>query len=206
MTSKIRKACLEDAQDCAKLIYISGPHLFSYFLFKHDPEIFEVLETLCKMDGTTFSHDNIIVEEENNKIRGMILGFPVSCAGSLETRLWKYIIRNQGILYFFKYLFRAMGLLCLSPSLTMDEFFISNLAVFEEYRGMGIAVKLLDSIEKSVLEKGMKKLSLYVEIDNIHAKSIYEKYGFKEVGRSAFPAKYQKFNLLGFHKMVKIVG
>ena len=87
-----------------------------------------------------------------------------------------------------------------------DEFFISNLAVFEEYRGKGIALKLLQNAEKMAIDKGINKLSLYVESDNQHAKRIYKKFGFQEVKKVVLPKKYYQHDLFGFYKMIKQIG
>ena len=54
-----------------------------------------------------------------------------------------------------------------------------------------------------VIKKGMSKISLFVEIDNTHAIKAYEKFGFKKVDESVFPKKYEKYNLMGFFKMIK---
>ncbi len=62
-----------------------------------------------------------------------------------------------------------------------EQFFISNLAVFEEYRGKGIALKLLQNAEKMAIDKDINRLSLYVESDNQHAKRIYDKFGLNQL-------------------------
>ena len=92
------------------------------------------------------------------------------------------------------------------PGMDKNELFISNLAVFEEYRGKGIAVKLLGKAEEIAVENGLGKLALYVETDNNHAKRIYERYGFRESKRVLLPEKYHKYNLYGFYKMVKEIS
>jgi len=64
MTSQIRRANLADAEDCVKLIYVSGPHLFSYLFMQKELELYDVLVPAYEMDGTTFSKENIFVEEK----------------------------------------------------------------------------------------------------------------------------------------------
>ena len=86
-----------------------------------------------------------------------------------------------------------------------DELFIANLAVFREYRGRGIAGKLLGRVQESAREKGLAKLSLYTEIDNDRAIGVYEKFGFKKDKKAVFPKKYHRHNIIGFYKMVKII-
>ena len=111
----------------------------------------------------------------------------------------------SGFLNFIKMMFR-LRLNKYFPGTENDEFFISNIAVFEEFRGKGIAVKLLQKAEEIALEKGLSKLSLYVEIDNSHAIRVYEKFGFHEVEKLMLPEKYNKYNLYGFYKVMKRIG
>ena len=117
----------------------------------------------------------------------------------------KGMIIIGGILNFLKMMFR-LKLNKHFPKIKKDEIFISNLAVFEEYRGKGIAVKLLEKAEEMAREQGLNKLSLYVEIDNSHAKRVYEKFGFQEVIKAVLPKGYNKHNLFGCYKMIKVIG
>ncbi|MFC1901280.1 GNAT family N-acetyltransferase, partial [Chloroflexota bacterium] len=65
--------------------------------------------------------------------------------------------------------------------------------------------KLLDKAEEMAVEAGLNKLSLYVEIDNNHAKNVYEKHGYQEVKKVVLPENYNKHNLFGFYKMLKVL-
>ena len=65
-----------------------------------------------------------------------------------------------------------------------------------------IGVQLLQAIQKTAVEMGYNKLSLYVEMDNLHAKQIYEKFGFIEAGKTVLPNRYHKHGLYGFYKLV----
>lgn len=62
-----------------------------------------------------------------------------------------------------------------------EEVEIGRVVVLEEYRGRGIATKLLLEIEKIAKEKGAKAMILdtYNRLSN--AVSLYKKLGFKEV-------------------------
>ena len=84
-----------------------------------------------------------------------------------------------------------------------DEYYISNLAVHENYRGRGIGVELLAKAEEIAKINGYKKLSLLVELDNSNAQRIYEKYGFKKTETISLPKKYYKYCINGFLKMIK---
>jgi len=208
MMSKLRIPDNNHLDECVKLIYISGPHLYSYSFIETEPKIYEFFKLFCKNPGNIYSKENVIVEEENDTIRGLLLAYPAGDMKKLANKIIKYttgIIRISGLLNFLKMLFR-LRLNKYLPGTEDDEFFISNLAVFEEHRGKGIAKKLLTKAEEMAVEKGLSKLSLYVETDNSHAKRVYEKFGFEEVKRVVLPEKYNKHNLFGFYKMVKIIG
>ena len=59
---------------------------------------------------------------------------------------------------------------------------IANVAVLPQFRGRGIAKKLIEHAESHAKEKGVKKLMLEVRASNIPAISLYEKLGFSVVG------------------------
>jgi ribosomal protein S18 acetylase RimI-like enzyme len=207
MTSTIRKPYNDEADICAALIYMSGPQLLQYIYSETEPGIYELLKFFFKRPGTTFSKEEIIVDVQNNKIRGLVLGHPVR---ALTKLLFKELqcIKNmkKNFIYFLQTLFTLLyrsKLVIHYPRLKNDEFFICNLAVFKEYRRMGVATQLLRKAEVIALEKGLHTLSLYVEIDNTIAKKVYERFGFREVDKAVFPKKYNNYQLYGFYKMTK---
>ena len=61
----------------------------------------------------------------------------------------------------------------------MDECHITNLAVHEDFRRMGIATKLIDEILKLCKEHQTQTAILEVRVNNFIAQSLYSKYGFK---------------------------
>ena len=59
---------------------------------------------------------------------------------------------------------------------------ITNIAVSLEYRGMGIAGKLLEAIFIYSEERGIEAFTLEVRESNVPAIHLYSKYGFEKVG------------------------
>ena len=205
MKSKLRKPYDNEAHECARLLYISGPSLYNYTFVAREPKIYDIIKLLYKTPGNSYSRDNIVVEEENGKIRGLILAYPARDMFKMGRQLLKCIIGMLaigGIFNFIKMMFR-LKLNKYFPGTDKDELFISNLAVFEEHRGKGIAVRLLEKAEEMAMAKGLNKLSLFVEIDNSHAKRVYDRFGFQEVKKAVLPKSYNKHNLFGFCKMIK---
>jgi ribosomal protein S18 acetylase RimI-like enzyme len=208
MTSKLRKPDNNEADDCLRLIYMSGPHLFSYSMVAGEPKIYEILKVLYQRPDTVLSQEYVIVEEENGQIRGLFLAFPARDMKKLGMSMMKCakdIFKIVGLLDIFRMMFR-FRLNTYFPGTENDEFFISNLAVFEEYRGKGIALRLLEKAEEMAVENGLPKLSLFAELDNSRAIRAYEKFGFQEVKKVVLPKRYNKHDIFGFYKMVKVIG
>ena len=66
--------------------------------------------------------------------------------------------------------------------ISLDEGNITNVAVDERYRRLGIAKKLLEEIEKIAVKTDVKTLYLEVRESNLPAISLYKKCDFREVG------------------------
>lgn len=67
-----------------------------------------------------------------------------------------------------------------SWSTNAQHLYISNLAVKTSYRRQGIAQKLLLKCEQVALEWGFQELSLHVLENNIQAKQLYSKNGYRQ--------------------------
>lgn len=65
----------------------------------------------------------------------------------------------------------------------IDEGYITNVAVYPQYRGIGVATALINKVFDFAKEKGLSFVSLEVRASNTAAASLYEKTGFKEEGR-----------------------
>ena len=65
----------------------------------------------------------------------------------------------------------------------IDEGYITNVAVFPQYRRRGVAAALLEKVFEYAEEKRLSFVSLEVRASNTAAVALYEKKGFKEEGR-----------------------
>ena len=88
--------------------------------------------------------------------------------------------------------FRRVALLCEDQSQVQglliaqgigDEWEIENLAIAPEVRRRGFATKLLEGFLDQARAEGARAVFLEVRDSNRPARSLYEKSGFKEVGR-----------------------
>lgn len=66
--------------------------------------------------------------------------------------------------------------------LILDEGHITNIAVDEKYRGLGLGSKLLEGLIQLCIDRNIRAMTLEVRKSNEVAKSLYKKYGFIEYG------------------------
>lgn len=64
-----------------------------------------------------------------------------------------------------------------------DEGYITNVAVFPEYRRQGVAAKLISVFENFARGNKLAFLTLEVRPSNAAAIALYESFGFKQAGR-----------------------
>ena len=65
----------------------------------------------------------------------------------------------------------------------MDEGYITNVAVFPEYRRCGIAAKIIEVFMNFARGNQLSFLTLEVRPSNEAAIALYQRFGFEEVGR-----------------------
>ena len=65
----------------------------------------------------------------------------------------------------------------------LDQGELANIAVRPELRGRGLGARLLDEVVAVSRRRGVEKLYLEVRDSNDAALRLYERFGFREVGR-----------------------
>ena len=65
----------------------------------------------------------------------------------------------------------------------LDEGYITNVAVFPEYRRLGVAAKIIDVYMNFAKANDLAFLTLEVRPSNEAAIALYRRFGFEEVGR-----------------------
>lgn len=67
-------------------------------------------------------------------------------------------------------------------AIVLDEIYLRNIAVHQDYRRCGIATMLLVEMARTSYEKGGRWCTLEVRRSNTDAINLYEKYGFERKG------------------------
>lgn len=68
-------------------------------------------------------------------------------------------------------------------SAILDEGYVTNIAVFPEFRNRGVATALINKLFSFAKENRLSFISLEVRPSNLEAVTLYEKLGFKQEGR-----------------------
>lgn len=77
--------------------------------------------------------------------------------------------------------FYAYSTFLAKPLLNIHDIFVD-----EQYRGMGIAKKLIGSVDQEAVNKNCGKITLEVRRDNLNARDLYKNQGFTEAPHSMF--------------------
>ena len=75
---------------------------------------------------------------------------------------------------------KVLGYVGIKP--VLDEGYITNVAVFPEYRRMGVGSALMQNLDKLAADKNLSFISLEVRRSNLPAISLYESFGYKSEG------------------------
>ena len=196
----IRKGKIEDARDFSHLILLSAPVFFPSLF---GDNVLEVMENLFRYPGNIFSFEHSYFVEMEKKIAGMVLGYTWKERDQEELNtgflLFKYL--GWDILTRVPYLLRVQSIL---GKLVAGDYYISNIAVYPEFRGCGLGTRLLKKMEEEAVERGCKMMVLDVEADNRGAIRLYQKLGYNAgEGSSVVKIKGKSFE---FFRMRKNIG
>jgi ribosomal protein S18 acetylase RimI-like enzyme len=108
-------------------------------------------------------------------------------------------IMNLNFLKIFPNLLKSFNVL---GKIDKEDYYISNIAIYQEYRGIGLGTKLLNFIEDLAKNRKLKRIVLEVEKKNLNAIKVYENFGFKKEKEIFLKIDRKKFS---FYKMIKTI-
>jgi GNAT superfamily N-acetyltransferase len=166
-----RAATREDSRKIAELFSISSDGVVDYVWSTLAPEYpglepIEIGALRYAQEEGNFSYTNCVVAEREGAVIGQLCAFPVEAATEISDEpvdpiLEPYVrLEIPGTLY------------------------ISSLALFDEFRGMGLGTKMLSIARDQARERNLDALSLLVFERNTGALKLYEREGFLEVDRA----------------------
>lgn len=164
-------ATSEDSRKIAELFRISSDGVVDYVWSTLAPEYpglapIEIGTLRYAREEGNFSYKNCVVAELEGAVIGQLCTYPVE-SGPEET----YEPTDP----------------VLEPYEGLEipgTLYISSLAVFDEFRGRGLGTKMLSIAREQAQERSFDALSLLVFERNTGAVKLYQREGFREVGRA----------------------
>jgi len=171
---RIRKGRPEDGRHFSELVVMTSPLLMPCIF---GSKVKKIMKKIFTHKGHLYSFDRSYFIEIDGKVAGMAL---------LHKLLGRKRDKNRITLLLLKYMnwrlpLRVNGLLKserLIKESAGTECYLSNIAVYPEFRSMGIGTKLLEIVEREVRAIGKKKIVLNAESYNKRAISLYERLGY----------------------------
>lgn len=140
-----------------------------------------VFTELAEMKDSQYSYTNSIIAETSE---GDIAGIVVAYDGKILIEARRLFFKlAKDLLHWDIYDMVEDG----EPEVETDpsEFYLDSLAVWPEFRKHGIATKLIKKVEQRAASVG-KPVGLLCAEHNDTARPLYEKLGFKEIGKRPF--------------------
>jgi ribosomal protein S18 acetylase RimI-like enzyme len=140
-----------------------------------------ILTSLFVHKRNLFSFEHCYFALLEGNITGMILGY--SCEAERKERF-----RTSLLLFRFLNLTLLRSLSVLSRinatfgDFKSGDYYISNIAVYPHYRGLGIAGELLSRVEDEARSDNTNRIILDVETDSVAAVNLYRKTGYASTG------------------------
>lgn len=167
----IRTANRNDASKISELIYIIWNDMELPLIQDNDKSVvLDVIKQSIEEGHYRNYFEHIHVFEVEGEVAGFINTYDGGDEEALESN-WNKIDFKQD--------FKLEGTPLPEKEADKGDLYIESIAVFSDYRGQGIASKLIEYIFNYGKEKGFKNVSLNCEVENEGAMKLYRKFGFE---------------------------
>lgn len=165
----LRQATREDCARIARLFMIASDGVAEYVWSRieaPDLSLLEIGERRYAREGTAFSYQNCLVAEKDGAVIGMVHSFPMHAPGDGDAKAETDPV--------------------LAPFAALEDYgslYVSGVAIFHEYRNLGIGTRLLVEARRRAQALGIKRTSLICFEKNTKALRLYRRLGFRELRR-----------------------
>lgn len=170
---KIRNANKNDAPVIAKAVAMGIGDEDAVRGYCGDNYI-SILTEIAMNDHSQYSYRNVLIAEIDGIAVGAAIGYDGAQLQELRATTYQIINKRTGH----------------TPSIPDEteagEFYIDTVAVFPEFRGIGIGRKLVSETCDKAFSLGHERVGLIVDNDNTRAEALYTSLGFSRVGRKTF--------------------
>lgn len=183
----IRKGKPEDAHHFSELVILSSPKVFS-LLF--GSKVKNVMKSIFPRRRHYYSYEKAFFIEVDGKTAGMAQLHRFRPRKREKLRLTWLLLKYlnwrlpRSILSFW----RSERVI---SDFSTTDCYLSNVAVYPEYRSLGLGSRLLGALEKEIRTVGKNKMVLHADVKNQKAIKLYERLGYKIESRIP-PLKIRK--------------
>lgn len=171
----IRKGKPEDAHHFSELVILSAPKVFS-LLF--GSKVKKLMKSIFPYRRHYYSYDKSFFIEVDGKTAGMAQLHRFRPRKREKIRLTFLLLK-----YLNWRLPRSLFSLLRSEKVISNfsdrDCYLSNVAVYPEYRSLGLGSRLLNTLEEEIKAVGKNRMVLHTDVKNHGAIRLYEKLGYK---------------------------
>lgn len=128
-----------------------------------------------------FSFRNTLFAKYEDHIAGMVLSYSWFEMRKGKGLTGMIFLKVLGVQLLFR-IFRVLKMEFVG-NLKEGDYYISNIAVYKKFRGMGIGRALMLEVKEPAKRTGSRRIVLDVDEKNKGARSFYQKLGFKEISK-----------------------
>lgn len=178
---EIRKAKPEDSDRLAALTIQAMEDMAFQFVGKNDwNEALELFKFFISKKSNQYSFENCLVAVESDEITGSITAYDGSKLNQLRKPFLNYIKE--------KYNYIKIP----EDETEAGELYIDTVSVSANHQRKGIGQKLIEAMIEKAKNDGFKKVGLLVDVENLSAKKLYQKIGFRSFGfKNLMGGKYE---------------
>jgi len=204
----IRPARPKDASAGAQLMFYAGSNHLLAFFGKPENKAIRAIRRMFRLPHHLTSYTYAFVAENEGRVVGLISGFDRKTwraskrASQMYGPVWFVVVPPWQIprmIAAFEDFDKAF------LPVSDEEYYIEHVAVLPEKRGRGIGKQLMEFAESRARAKGLKKVTLNVDIENEPARRLYERLGFQTIEVVAYPSYCRRFNFQGSIRMAKAI-
>ena len=177
MNLLVRPARPEDP--CVPLLFESAKPYYTAYAGS-EKRALSLLQAVWREPGHAASYECCRVAISEDRIVGLVSGFPVGDGDRLSRRFIKLTLRRLPPWRWpgtYRHL-RAAG--NVSPHPPLDAYYVDALAVDAGWRRRGVAQRLLKDAEGEAQRAGLHRLALDTGVHNAPARALYQAYGFDQ--------------------------
>jgi len=168
----------------AELLYEKDRVIFN-FLYRNKSNAAKILEKLVTLGENSLGHENIYVVIQNESVIGVLL-YSLGNHHKLVEEL-KFHFKNLNIVDAFRFLLIELKDSLILSHLKKCDFYFAGVSVDVEFRRQGVGSLILHQGISIARKIGCKRIVLDVALDNLGAKRLYEKTGFKIFDERSYP-------------------